>query len=65
MATEERLGDVRLYRIPISVTVAARSQKQVALLKQPAVKFESLLLAPTRRPFETPLNPCWHSYRPA
>src|SRR5688500_2239968 len=32
MATEERLGDVRLYRVPISVTVAARSQKQVALL---------------------------------
>ena len=43
MAQEERLGDVRLYRIPISVTVAARSQKQVALLKQPSVKFESLL----------------------
>ena len=43
MAEEERLGDVRLYRIPISVTVAARSQKQVALLKQPAVRVESLL----------------------
>lgn len=57
MAEEERLGDVRLYRIPISVTVAARSQKQVALLKQPAVKFESLLRlrAPGGR-FETPLE---------
>ena len=43
MAQQERLGDVRLYRIPISVTVAARSQKQVALLKQPSVKVESLL----------------------
>lgn len=43
MAEEERLGDVRLYRIPIAVTVAARSQKQVALLRQPAVKIESLL----------------------
>jgi hypothetical protein len=43
IAQEERLGDVRLYRIPISVTVAARSQKQVALLRQPAVKVESLL----------------------
>lgn len=43
MAQEERLGDVRLYRVPISVTVAARSQKQIALLKQPAVKFESVL----------------------
>jgi len=57
MAEEERLGDVRLYRIPISVTVAARSQKQVALLKQPAVRFESLLRlrAPGGR-FETPLE---------
>jgi hypothetical protein len=43
MAQEERLGDVRLYRVPINVTVAARSQKQIALLKQPAVKFESVL----------------------
>lgn len=43
MAEQERLGDVRLYRIPISVTVAARSQKQVALLKQPSVRVESLL----------------------
>jgi hypothetical protein len=43
MATEERLGDVRLYRVPISVTVAARSQKQIAMIKQPAVKFESVL----------------------
>ena len=43
MAQEERLGDVRLYRIPINVTVAARSQKQVALLKQPAVNVSSVL----------------------
>lgn len=43
MAQEERLGDVRLYRIPIAVTVAGKSQKQVALLKQPSVKVSSLL----------------------
>jgi hypothetical protein len=43
MAREERLGDVRLYRIPIAVTVAAKSQKQVALLEQPSVKIESIL----------------------
>ena len=43
MAEEERLGEVRLYRIPIEVTVAARSQKQVALLKQPSVKIDSVL----------------------
>ena len=42
-ATEERLGDVRLYRVPIAVTVAARSQKQIALLEQPTVKVESIL----------------------
>jgi hypothetical protein len=43
MASEERLGDVRLYRVPITVTVAGRSQKQVALLRQPSVKVESIL----------------------
>jgi hypothetical protein len=43
MAREERLGDVRLYRIPIAVTVAARSQKQVALLERPAVRVERKL----------------------
>ena len=41
-AEQERLGDVRLYRVPIAVTVAGKSQKQVALLRQPAVKIESL-----------------------
>jgi hypothetical protein len=43
MAEEERLGDVRLYRVPITVTVAAKSQKQIALLRQPAVKVTSVL----------------------
>ena len=38
MAERERLGDLQLYRIPIPVTVAARSQKQVALLQQPRVR---------------------------
>ena len=57
VAQEERLGDVRLYRIPISVTVAARSQKQVALLKQPAVKVESLLrLRVNGGQFDQPLD---------
>ncbi|HKP34969.1 MAG TPA: hypothetical protein VJT70_09360, partial [Sphingomicrobium sp.] len=31
-------GDVKLYRIPEPVTVAANSQKQVAFLEQPAVR---------------------------
>jgi hypothetical protein len=37
-AERERLGDLQLYRIPIPVTVAARSQKQVALLERPSVQ---------------------------
>lgn len=43
MAEEERLGDVRLYRIPIGVTVAAHSQKQIALLQQPSVAISDIL----------------------
>jgi hypothetical protein len=39
MAQREALGDLKLYRIPIPVTVAAQSQKQVALLEQPAARF--------------------------
>jgi hypothetical protein len=36
-AVQEELGDLKLYRIPEPVTVAARSQKQVAFLEQPNV----------------------------
>lgn len=43
VAVEERLGDVRLYRVPITVTVAGKSQKQIALLRQPAVRVESIV----------------------
>ena len=42
MAQREALGDLKLYRIPIPVTVAANSQKQVALLEQPRVTFRTL-----------------------
>ena len=57
IAQEERLGDVRLYRVPISVTVAAKSQKQIALLRQPAVKIESLLrLRVPHGAFDAPLE---------
>jgi hypothetical protein len=34
IAQQEELGDLKLYRIPEPVTVAARSQKQVALLQR-------------------------------
>ena len=57
MAEEERLGEVRLYRVPIAVTVAARSQKQIALLRQPAVKIQSILrLRPHQGPIDAPLE---------
>ncbi|CAA9516225.1 MAG: hypothetical protein AVDCRST_MAG44-1723 [uncultured Sphingomonas sp.] len=56
-AEEERLGEVRLYRVPISVTVAAKSQKQIALLRQPAVRIESILrLRPHQGPIDGPLE---------
>lgn len=37
-AVRENLGDLKLYRIPVPVTVAARSQKQVAFLNAEKVK---------------------------
>jgi hypothetical protein len=37
-ASQEELGDLKLYRIPEPVTVAANSQKQVALLTRPDVR---------------------------
>jgi hypothetical protein len=42
MAEQEDLGDLKLYRIPERVTVAARSQKQVALLARQGVKVETV-----------------------
>jgi len=41
-AQQEDLGDLKLYRIPEPVTVAARSQKQVALLQQPQVRVRTV-----------------------
>ena len=42
MAQREDLGDLKLYRIPIPVTVASNSQKQVALLEKPQVAFQTI-----------------------
>ncbi len=39
-AEQEELGDLKLYRIPEPVTVAAHAQKQVALLRRTAVPFD-------------------------
>ncbi len=41
-AQQEDLGDLKLYRIPEPVTVAARSQKQVALLQRSGVQVRML-----------------------
>ncbi len=38
MASEEALGDLKLYRVPMPVTVAAKGLKQVAFLDQHAVE---------------------------
>ncbi len=42
MAQQEELGDLKLYRIPEPVTVAAKSQKQVAFLDRNGIKVETL-----------------------
>jgi hypothetical protein len=41
-AEQEELGDLKLYRIPEPVTVAANAQKQVALLHKEKVRVERL-----------------------
>ena len=41
-AVQEELGDLKLYRIPEPVTVAARSQKQVAFLVRPSVQVRTV-----------------------
>ena len=43
-AKVEALGDLKLYRVPMRVTVAAQAQKQVAMLVQPAAAFERVYL---------------------
>lgn len=41
-AKQEDLGDLKLYRIPVPVTVASQSQKQVAMFEKTAVPFEHI-----------------------
>ncbi|MBF9150480.1 DUF4139 domain-containing protein [Novosphingobium jiangmenense] len=45
MVQQEGLGDLKLYRVPVPVTVAANAQKQVALAHKQAVKMEALYRA--------------------
>lgn len=45
MAQQEALGDLKLYRVPVPVTVAANAQKQVALAQKSGVKMDALYRA--------------------
>ncbi len=42
VAKQEDLGDLKLYRVPMRVTVAANGQKQVALLQKTGVPFKRI-----------------------
>ena len=42
MTQQEELGDLKLYRIPEPVTVAAKSQKQIALLDRSGIKVDTI-----------------------
>ena len=45
IAAEEQLGDLKLYRVPVPVTVSAKGQKQVAFLQREAVEARFLYTA--------------------
>lgn len=45
VATQEELGDLKLYRIPEPVTVAARSRKQVAMIDRRKIRFDRIYTA--------------------
>lgn len=49
VAEQENLGDLKLYRVPVPVTVAANGQKQVALLVKQDV--------PVKRLYQVTLSP--------
>jgi len=42
VATQEELGDLKLYRIPEPVTVAAQSRKQVAMIDRRKISFDRI-----------------------
>lgn len=56
VATQEDLGDLKLYRIPEPVTVAARSTKQVAMIDRRKVRFERLFLGDASHAFSQSLS---------
>ncbi len=54
-AVMEGLGDLKLYRVPVPITVAARSQKQVAFLAKDRIK--GVLAYNARMDWERPEDP--------
>lgn len=54
IARREDLGDLKLYRIPMRVTVAAHAQKQVAFLIKPHVKGAILYRVKSSSDLESP-----------
>ena len=56
-AKQEELGDLKLYRIPLPVTVAAKSQKQVAMFEKQAVPFKQIYEADMWATNENPSQP--------
>jgi hypothetical protein len=52
MVQQEELGDLKLYRVPVPVTVASNSQKQVALLDRTGIKVESF--------YRLQISPWWN-----
>lgn len=45
MAQQEELGDLKLYRVPMAVDLNPNAQKQVALLDQKGIRFDSYYIA--------------------
>ena len=56
VAELEDLGDLKLYRIPETVTVNAKGQKQVAMIVKPNAKFDRLYRATLDEPSYIPLG---------
>ncbi|ASK88241.1 hypothetical protein SPHFLASMR4Y_01492 [Sphingorhabdus sp. SMR4y] len=57
MAEQEDLGDLKLYRIPVPVTVAAQSQKQIAFLEKSAIPFLQIYESTIRATNALPARP--------
>lgn len=57
ISTQEDLGDLKLYRFPERVTIAANAQKQVALLVRPDARFDRYYAGVARFDANGPLQP--------